>query len=263
LLQELAAASKVPLLSANLTDEGGKALFPGRVVVKAGKLVVCAVAVSKVAGVTGVVQTDPTQAAQNELAGFGQTACDVKLLLAHLPMAELEPLLAAVPGFDLAVDAHQGYQMGAKVIGTTPVVFPGERGRQVLRLVLKSSGGLTPFADEGTVTRLRDEVAGLDKQIAETLKRKAAATPDAAKAFDRTLDTFQKRREDLQKQVAEQKRGPEPRVFQAELVNLGTDVADDPVTLAAVDRHLASFPEAHPVPGNHPLAPLPPPPAPR
>jgi 2',3'-cyclic-nucleotide 2'-phosphodiesterase (5'-nucleotidase family) len=259
-LQEAATAAKVSLLAANLTDESGKPLFAGHVVTSSGNLTVCAVAITgKVDGVQGVVQTDPVQAAQSELASFGKTTCDVRLLMAHLPLNEIEPLLLAVPGFDLVVSAHQGFQMGAKPIGSSFVLFPGERGRQVLRLKLESAGGQAPFADEGNLALLREDLTGLDRQIDETKKRKHAAAKAMAKAFDQTLDSFEKRRKDLLKKIAEQKGNRASRVFKAELVGLGTDVADDADTLAAVDQHLASYPEPHPVAGLTPpaLAPRP------
>jgi len=261
-LRQLATASKVPLLSANLTDEGGQPLFTGHAVVQAGSFRVCAVAITgKIDAVRGVLQTDPVAAAQTHLDALGQSHCDVKLLLAHMPLSELEPVLKTVPGFDLALSAHQGYQMGAKTLGTTPVLFPGERGRQVLRVKLESSGGQAPFVDQANLERLHEDVAGLDRQIEETKKRKKAATKDQFPAFDRTLDTFDKRRQDLTKRIDEQGKVNASRVFKGELVNLGTDVADDPSTLAAVDQYLAVFPEPHPVPPvpPHPPASAPPP----
>src|SRR4029077_19390563 len=120
-LQQMAADSKVPLMSANLVDAAGKPLFLGHVVVEAGKLKTCVVAVSgQIEGVHGVTQTDPAQAAHAELAALGQSHCDVKLLLAHMTLSEVEPVLKDAFGFDLAVVAHQGYQMGARMIGETP-----------------------------------------------------------------------------------------------------------------------------------------------
>ncbi len=254
-LQTTAAASKVPLLSANLTDESGKPLFEGHVVTHAGQLVVCAVAISgKVEGVQGVQQADPAQAARSELAALDQTHCDVRLLLAHLALTELEPILMSVPGFDLAIAAHQGYQMPPKAIGNTFVLFPGERGRQVLRVKLESEGGQAPFVDQGNMAKLREDLAGLDRQVDETLKRKRAASKDMAKAFDQTLDSFEKRRDDLKQKIGEQKGAHAPRVFQSELVNLGTDVVDEPAILAAVDQHLSVYPEPHPA-GSPPQPP--------
>jgi 2',3'-cyclic-nucleotide 2'-phosphodiesterase (5'-nucleotidase family) len=259
-LRQLASDNKVPLMAANLVDEAGKQLFTGHVVVKAGQLSVCAVAVTaKVEGVQGVTQTDPGQAALAELGALGQTHCDVKLLLAHMTLSELEPVLKAAFGFDLAVAAHQGYQMSGKSIGDTPVVFAGERGRQVQRLRLESAGGQSPFVDQGDVDRLHEDLVTLDKQIEDLLKRKKAATADQALGFDKTLDNFQTRRTDLKKRIAAQKNTDAPRVFKTELVNLGTDVADQADMLAAVNGFLAVYPEPH-APPAPPRPPLPVPP---
>jgi 2',3'-cyclic-nucleotide 2'-phosphodiesterase (5'-nucleotidase family) len=263
-LKELSSATGVPLLSANLVDEGGKPLFSGHVVVHSGNLTVCAVAVTgKLDGIEGVTQTDAGQAALKELADLQSSRCDVKLLLAHMPLAEVEEVLKAAPGFDLAVEAHQGFQMDAKRIGDTSVLFAGERGRQVLRLRLESSGAKTPFVDEGAVDRLHEDLASLDKTLEDLKKRKKAASADQAKGFDKTIDTFQTRRAELQQRIASQKNPHAARVFKAELVNLGTDVSDEAETLAAVNAYLAVYPDVHPAPPPHPPPPPPAVPAPK
>jgi 2',3'-cyclic-nucleotide 2'-phosphodiesterase (5'-nucleotidase family) len=230
-------------------------------VVHSGNLTVCAVAVTgKLDAIEGVVQTDAGQAALKELGDLQGARCDVKLLLAHMPLAEVEEVLKAAPGFDLAVEAHQGFQMDAKLVGDTSVLFAGERGRQVLRLRLESSGAKTPFVDEGALDRLHDDLASLDKTLEDLKKRKKAASADQAKGFDKTIDTFETRRSELQQRIASQKKPHAARAFKAELVNLGTDVSDEAETLAAVNGYLAAYPDVHPPPP--PLPPRPPPPVP-
>jgi hypothetical protein len=95
----------------------------------------------------------------------------------------------------------------------------------------------------------------VDKQLEDLKTRKKTAAADQAKNFDKTIDTFVTRRDDLKKKLAAQKATNAARVFKAELVNLGTDVTDEPEMLAAVNAHLASYPEPHAPPPPSALAP--------
>ena len=262
-LTQAAQQAGVRLLSANLADNQGRLLFPGRLKVSAGQLAICTVAVSGDGDYgTGVQRLDPLPTIQRELSALRDQKCDVKLLLAHLSKAmEIDRLLTAAPEFDLALSGHQGLQSTPQLSGTTPVIFAGQKGRQLERLDLAIAANRktdrTPFADLGKLSWLRDERDEIEKRIETTQKQAEGASAETTKAYQRTLEAFQAHRADLfEKRDAREAQKSQPtRGYQRQFIVLGTDVPDDPQLLAEVN----DFNQRHPeTPPPTPLPVLPP-----
>jgi len=239
-LTAAAAEAKVRLLSANLRDASGKAPFEGHVVVSAGGLKVCVVAISQPNGYPeGIHAEDPVEAARQELQKLPASGCDLKMLLAHLVRTDLDRVLKEAPGFDLAAVAHEGWQGPPQSSSGIPVVYVGQRGRTLFRLDLESAGGSEPLVDLGAIERARQESESLDRRIEDTKKQIASAKdPSAYKATLQALERRRKETGDARKKDT----AYHPRVFHAEAVDLGTGVSDDPEVQKLVQAYLAKYP---------------------
>jgi 2',3'-cyclic-nucleotide 2'-phosphodiesterase (5'-nucleotidase family) len=272
-LERLRTASreqKLKLLSANLTPVAGDNPFVGHVEVKAGELMVCAVAVQGSAeppkGGLGpmapfsdygpeVQRTDPAEAAKRELAALQGRPCDVKILLAHMDRAELDKLLVAVPGFDAAIVGHQGQQFPPQRSNEVAVFGDGARGRQVgeIHLGIADQPSTSPFVDKGEGERLKENEAQIQKQI-DDLKKRIKTVPEAAKAqAEKSLDSLEGRLKDVRSKLPAAEHKRDPRVYAFEWINLGTDIADEPALKTEVD----DFEKVHPEPPPPALPPRP------
>lgn len=255
-LLDAAKEAKVPLLSANLVDPGGKPLFTGHLAFQDGSLKVCVVALSP-AGSYGATLThqDPAQAAQRELQAVAGEGCAVKVLLANLPRSELEDTLKKVPGFDLVASAHDGWQAEPQLVSGVPTVYCGQRGRSVTRLDIVRNDGNGIFTDLGAIGRQLDEAKRIDKQIGDLQAQIAkAATPQLQTNFKTRLQAIEKRKEDIAKTVPVG--GEPPRSFRSTFFTLDTSVADDPDLKKLADAYQAKYPDV--VAAARPMAPRPP-----
>jgi 2',3'-cyclic-nucleotide 2'-phosphodiesterase (5'-nucleotidase family) len=237
-----AAEAKVPLMSANLRDANGKAPFTGHRIVSAGALKIGLVALSQPTGYPeGIHGEDPAQAARDELQRLAPEQCDLKILLAHLARTDLDRVLKEAPGFDLAAVAHEGWQGPPQSSSGIPVVYVGQRGRSISRLDLETAGGAEPLVDLGAIERNRQEAETLDRRIQDTKKQMAAYKGATVDSFKKTLETLERRRRDLSAGLRKDN-AYHHRVFQADAVNLGPDVADDPEVQKDVKAYLAKYP---------------------
>ena len=244
-LTSTAAEVGLPLLSANLADASGKPLFKGHLAFKDGPLEICAVAVSPEGSYGAEVRRqDPVAAAKRELAALAPEHCQVKLLLAHLSRRDLELLLGAVPGFDVAAVAHDGWQSEPQPIAGIPVVSEGQRGRVVARLDLASATSDGPFVDLGAETRLENEGKRIDDQIKDLQGRLPGAPAALVQNDAIRLKALEKRRADLAKIHSSAK--SHPRTLRLSFTTLDTAVKDDPTLLARVTAYQAKYPEPAP-----------------
>ncbi len=240
-LESAARAAGVPLLSANLTDMSGKLLFQDRLVFQAGKEKVCAVPLSPAAGYgPGTQRLDAAAAAKRVLASLAGEGCQVKLLLANLARPDLETLLKAVPGFDLAFTAHDGWGGAPQIVNGVPVVYAGQRGRMLNRIDVLTDDGPGVFSDVGSLDRARGDLARIDVQIQEITKRMKTASGPAAANFQGQVAALTKRRAELAQEAAGTKAS---RTFRATSVLLDTSVADDPALEKQMDAYRAKWPD--------------------
>jgi 2',3'-cyclic-nucleotide 2'-phosphodiesterase (5'-nucleotidase family) len=172
-LQSLAAASKVPLLSANLIDKKtGKAAFKPYAIVKKGNLKVGVFSLlgPKIAlpGATGEELTveDPLAAAQKTVSEL-RKQCDVVVALAHLGRIEGEDLAAQVPGIDVVILSHHaGFVAQGRRINGAISVASGEQiqnmgvtkvmldGKKVLDLASESLILMPEVGERSDIARL-------------------------------------------------------------------------------------------------------------
>lgn len=246
-LQDSAKEAGLALYSANLADAAGKALFTGHFSFPAGPLSVCAVAVSPQGNYGTTVQAqDPVAAAQRELTALSAERCDIKILAANLPRPDLEKVLTQAKGFDFAATAHDGWQAEPQLIAGVPVVFAGQRGRNVEKLEIVRNDGSGAFADLGALSRQADETGRLGRQIADLEKQMGTAQPPMQKTLAMRLDALRKRQADLAK-LAPANVDP-PRSFRSSFATLDLSVADDPALKKLQDDFTAKYPEPAPAP---------------
>jgi len=134
-IKTLAAAAKLPLLSANVIDvRSGKPAFQPWAVIPKGSLRVGVFAVlgpridlpSKVR--TTLRVEDPILASLRAIAALRAEHCDVIVALAHVGLAEGNDLASQVPGLDVVVFAHHA---GVVTNGENPGVITIASGEQI------------------------------------------------------------------------------------------------------------------------------------
>jgi 2',3'-cyclic-nucleotide 2'-phosphodiesterase (5'-nucleotidase family) len=165
-LKALAAASKVPVLSANLVDrKTGQPAFTPYVIVKKGGLKVGVFSVlgprvDLPAGAgSELTVEDPLVAAQRTVAEL-RKQCDVVVALAHVGRVEGEDLAAQVKGMDVVILAHHpGFVAQGRRVGSAVTVASGE---QIQNL------GVTRLTLDGRkVTDLASETVILVAEVGE------------------------------------------------------------------------------------------------
>ena len=133
-LKTLAAASKVPVISANLMDKAsGNPAFKPYVIVKKGNLKVGVFSVlgPKIdlpadAGKELVV-TDAVEAARATVAEL-RKQCDVVVAMTHVGRVEGEDIAAQVPGIDVVILAHHpGFVAQGRRVNGAITVASGEQ----------------------------------------------------------------------------------------------------------------------------------------
>jgi hypothetical protein len=188
---DIAKATGLPVLAANLECEGARP-FPGGKVVSAG---------GRRIGIVGVT-TDPrgrctagdaAAAAKKALAELGPV--DLSILLAPLSQPALVAFGSEPTGFDVVVDGLGSKQRQApEAFGGGWVVSPGPRGKHLGRLEVEFVPGATGFQVAGQEARLADEVTRLERRLAEVTRRRDAAEPGADRdRFERQVAAYQER----------------------------------------------------------------------
>ena len=231
-LKARAGEAGVKVLSANLVDAAGKALFSPSVTVTAGDLKVGLIGLSP-AGVAGAGA--PVKAALAEAARL-RPKVDVVVVLAAVPRADAIQLATEAHGtIDFILQSHEAGGAGvAQAYDTTYLMPSGERGRQLRRLHL-TVGGKGAFADLSAAERAQQNAALLAQQIVDVKHRiEVEKEPSMKKALQGTLASFEQRRQEL---VALQAQGKNPpRSFDLTDLNLGAEVVGDPALKARVER---------------------------
>ena len=232
-LKKAAQKAKLPLLSANLVDAAGKPLFPASRVVSTAGMRVALVGASAPEQAAAFSAKLPVQAALAQARKLRPQA-DVVVVLAAMPYADALQLAKEAAGaVDLILQSHEARGAGgAQRYDESFVVPTGERGRQLGRVDLELCGR-GPWIDAGEKDRGRQLINLLDVQIAEARKRVDSASPSTKSAAEKTLHSFEARRDSLAKESA-QPLPPGARFFKLDFLTLGTEYADDPTLKAKV-----------------------------
>ena len=212
-LTDLSSMTGVSLLSANLVDSRGKALFKTHIVLKAGGTTVGVIGLTATPAnrrmfsqrVPGVTVTDPNLAAKEEIADIREE-CDLVVVLSNIGYLRDLELVKAVPGIDILISGGTKRFMRRPVIESGALVTSGYyEGRAVGKLVMELDGEI-----KGWISR--QELNLMDKQIKAAVKK--VGTP----AGKLRHDTLVEKREEARQWTK----------YKPDLINLDPSFADDP-----------------------------------
>jgi 2',3'-cyclic-nucleotide 2'-phosphodiesterase (5'-nucleotidase family) len=228
---------KMKLLSANLVDKAGKAVFPASTVIPAGALKVGVVGVSP----EGALPESQGQPALPAVLAEARRLrekdkVDVVVVLAAVPYDLARRLAQQGEGVDFVIQAHEGRGPGiASKDGLATFIPPGERGRQLARLELSVEGSGT-FLDLSTAGQAQTSLKNIEANL-ERAKGRLATTKDAAarRALEETIATFESRRVALQKAAKVDATGS-GRTHLLSYTQLGADVPSDPTVQKLVEK---------------------------
>ena len=178
---EETAVAELPLICANLYYEGERC-FPASVVKKVNGWKI---------GIVAVLDENPRDAVEIELrdaVSQGNAAieylrgngCDMIVLLAHMRRERLIEVLPSFTGVDLVIRGHAGEREhvsgdcadtlsgGLEDLGI-PVVFAGDRGRVIGKIVLEADGDGKPIVARSEVVELDHSIPD-DPDVAAAVK---------------------------------------------------------------------------------------------
>lgn len=244
-LGRLAAARKLPLLSANLRAADGKAPFVPRLVIERGGVKVGVVglyappnASTKIPG--GFTARDAVETAKSELAALQGEGAQLVVVLLSGPQ-DVAKALAQLPGIDLVFPTGDGSIQQAWQPAPTSgfVVGAGQKGKMLSRVRL-GWAATRPFVDAGTAERAGNELEFLGTRLAD-LKKRIILAPEGDRApLQRMVEQIEKRQGDVrQKSLAPA--DPSKPTIAHDFVNLGKELADEPSLKKAVE----AFEKAH------------------
>jgi len=228
---------KMKLLSANLVDKAGKAVFPSSTVLTAGALKVGVVGVSPEGALPESQGKPALHAVLAEAKRLREKdKVDVVVVLAAVPYDLARRLAQQGEGVDFVVQSHEGRGPGiASKDGLATFIPPGERGRQLARLEL-SVDGPGAFLDLSTAGQAQTSLKNIEANLARAKERLATTKDGAArKALEETVATFESRRATLQKASKADATGS-ARTHLLSYSQLGADVPSDPTVQKLVEK---------------------------
>lgn len=238
-LKSQAEKAKVKVLSANLVDANGKAIFPASTVITvAGKKV-------------GVIGVSPAGPVENGAGAKGtaiapavlseakklRKSTDAVIVLAAVPYADSLQLSRDVgSAVDFILQSHDSRGQGAMQKGEGNFILPsGERGRQLGRLSIALTGK-GPFVDADELKRDEQTLKILDTQIGEVHKRLEMTPDKAAQAQLRTtLAQFQSRKQQVAARIKGSRQGG-GREISLDWITLTSEFPEDAELAAEAKR---------------------------
>lgn len=237
-LKGAAKKANMKLVSANLAVKG-KLVFEPSVVLKQGETRIGVVAVGPdvnnpdFPGLQGLPPVPAALAEAKKLKG----KVDVVIVLAAIE-ADQAAQLAREAGDSVDLVLQSGDMRQPTVPrkeGSALFLSTGRRGQTVARVELDLSGQ-GPLVDLGQLAREEQSLALLEQQAVEARKRQAAARDEAQrKGYEETLKSFEARKAQVQASIASLRDLPGRKLLLS-TVQLGPEVADDPVLKAKVDQ---------------------------
>ena len=239
-LKALAAANKIPVVSANLYGRDGQRLF------QADRLVEAAGTRIGILGVTapptaadasrwraaGIVTRDPADAAREAAASLRARGAAIVVALVHggLP-AENRRLVHATSGIDWVVLGHSALNLERPERADGPLLLEAmSEGKNVGRLDLHVVGGSTTFADRGERAEVAATLADHQRQLEGYDRSLAGIDPASLEAY------YQQRRQALTAQIALEARAlaalPTTITgswFENRIIPLDPTIPDDPL----------------------------------
>jgi 2',3'-cyclic-nucleotide 2'-phosphodiesterase (5'-nucleotidase family) len=80
---------------------------------------------------------DPAETARMMLEGMAEEDLDIKILIVHGRMGNVEEIAAASPGYDVIIAGHDQMLVKPKRVGDAVIVSPGEEGNRLGMLTIK------------------------------------------------------------------------------------------------------------------------------
>ena len=165
-----------------------------------------------------------------------EAGVDVVVVLAAVPYDEALRLADQVEGVDFVVQSNDGRPPGyAQRQGQATVIPPGDRGRQLAKLVLQVAGE-GRFEDASEQDRMRQSLRLLDDNVTRA-KQRLAGTQDAVQkaALEKSVASLEARQAALRKTL-EGGATREGRTHLLSYIQLGSDVPADPAVQKRVER---------------------------
>jgi hypothetical protein len=175
------AEAGLPVICANLY-ENGERVFPAYIITKAGGCTVgiFALLAEGGSGLRDLELRDPLESGAEVIEALGRKKCDVIILLAHMRAEKLKSLLPRLDGVDVVIRGHTPALQDATddCADTTggsyeelgaPVLFAGDRGRVIGKIVLGAGDGFMPVITWRGALYL-DKTVSEDLDVAAKLK---------------------------------------------------------------------------------------------
>jgi hypothetical protein len=185
-LRRLLGAAKIPIVSANLFDRGGRRVFDADRVVEIAGVKVGLFGIIKALPedaadwkAWGLEARDPAAAARAEVAALRARGATIVIALLHTgPIADTRKLLADAPGIDWAVLGHTGMNLDEpEQAGGARMLEAMTMGKHVGQLDLHIVGGdTTAVVDRGRRAQVATILADHQRQLADTRQRVAETT---------------------------------------------------------------------------------------
>lgn len=235
-LRDEAAKAGVPYLAANLRQESGEALFPGRKIVEVGgnRVGIFAVLTSGRRLPDGLVIEDAQKAATAEVEALRAEKVDMIVGLVHGPMREVNRI-ARTSDADLLIPGHQGGNTAVYQNGRAWVAYTGNEGRSLLeaKIDLRGEGKLV---STNVLENLRAREADLEKKIAAGKEKLESLSPSPLREEVESLVTrFTSEIERVRKEreLVGEDGG---RTIRSRFLMLGAEVGEDAAFLEEVHR---------------------------
>lgn len=247
-LADEAKKTGYPFLSANVLTSDGKPVFPGHIV-----KTICGTKVGIFAVTTattidgkpllgndpGYRVDDPIETAKKEIAGLQLDGAQVIVALTHLGLTEDLQLAEAAPAINFIFGGHSESALTEpQKKGSTWIFQAMQKGKQIGIASLDLSGpipqALLQIKDSSDAQRAQLRIQTYQDRIAEVKQQLAAATEDDRKQILNDQIAFYQEQIDVESKSLP-KPGESGSTLNNELIELSSDVADDPKTAALVD----------------------------
>ena len=240
-LKKLAREAKLTLLGANLTARDGTRPFDGHKLVT---LEGAKVGIFAVAGpmpeyeVAGFTVSSAEEAAQAQAQALKKEGATFIVALLHMGYDQSLKLSANLKDVDFVIQSHDGRVSSIQLTGNTLLTGGGERGRLIGRAVFRLSGAL-PYVDLSEANNVREQLASLDRNLAE-VKERMKNEPKQAASYNAMVENFRHRREELVARM--NAKLPEGRrTVMADQVAMDDQVSNDARTKRVVDAYIEKY----------------------
>jgi 2',3'-cyclic-nucleotide 2'-phosphodiesterase (5'-nucleotidase family) len=250
LLKKVAAAFKIPVVSANLYGRDGQRLFAADRLIDAdgtriGFFGVTAPPTAADANrfrADGIVVRDPADAAREAAEALRARGAQIVVALVHAGLpAENRRLVAAITGVDWAVLGHSALNLESpEPSGGARLLEAQSEGKNLGRLDLHLVSGALTFVDRDERTEIAEILADHRRQLHDDDHTLGELDPATAEAY------YQQRRRDLAAAIARETallaRLPAQITgswFENRIIPLDRNIPDDPGVATLVRGYLA------------------------